>query len=201
LLAVATLVPHGTGEGLDGANDIRLGRLDFVGRRPVFTQRVNGYRRDHLWPALSFSQRGVANGFGSIYTRGTDFVITVGTANPRDNPAHRQSLMSLVDVAPNIIVNTAKLVDPEVWATAQQTHPGRWKLSMPIFRCWTFNNFPDARTDMAATYRKFANPSGMIAVNTQGPAGRNCSRKLKAASAGFRVISAATIGVAGGVVL
>jgi hypothetical protein len=114
-----------------------------------------------LWPALSFSQRGVANGFGSIYTRGTDFVITVGTANPRDtpDPAHRQSLMSLVDVAPNIIVNTAKLVDPEVWATAQQTHPGRWKLSMPIVRCWTFNNFPDARTDMAATYRKFANPT------------------------------------------
>jgi hypothetical protein len=64
-----------------------------------------------LWPALSFSQRGVANGFGSIYTRGTDFVITVGTANPRDtqDPAHRQRLLSLVDVEPNIIVNTAEL--------------------------------------------------------------------------------------------
>lgn len=114
-----------------------------------------------LWPALSFSQRGVANGFGGIYTRGTDFVITVGTANPRDtlDPAHRQRLMSLVDVAPNIIVNTAKLVDPETWERAQQTHPGRWKLSMPIVRCWTFTDFPDARTDMVATYRKFANPT------------------------------------------
>jgi hypothetical protein len=30
---------------------------------------------------------------------------------------------------------------------------------MPIVRCWTFTDFPDARTDMAATYRKFANPT------------------------------------------
>ena len=114
-----------------------------------------------LWPALSFSQRGVANRFGSIYTRGTIFVITVGTANPKDtqDPAHRQRLLSLVDVAPNIIVNTGDLVDPEVWERAQQTHPDRWKLSMPIVRCWTFTDFPDARKDMAATYRKFANPT------------------------------------------
>jgi hypothetical protein len=30
---------------------------------------------------------------------------------------------------------------------------------MPIVRCWTFADFPDARRDMAATYRKFANPT------------------------------------------
>jgi hypothetical protein len=114
-----------------------------------------------LWPALSFSQRGVANRFGSIYTRGTDFVITVGTASPRDtqDPAHRRRLLSLVDVEPNIIVNTAELVDPEAWQQAQHTHPDRWKLSMPIVRCWTFTGFPEARADMAATYRKFANPT------------------------------------------
>ena len=113
------------------------------------------------WPALSFSQRGVANRFGSIYTRGTDFVITIGTANPRDtlDPAHRQRLMSLVDVDPNIIVNTAELVDQEAWQRAQQTHPGRWKLSMPIVRCWTFTGFPEAKTDMLLTYRSFANPT------------------------------------------
>jgi ABC transporter substrate binding protein len=48
-------------------------------------------------------------------------VITVGTANPRDtqDPAHRQRLLSLVDVEPNIIVNTAELVDPEAWQRAQ----------------------------------------------------------------------------------
>ena len=114
-----------------------------------------------LWPALSFSQRGVANSFGGIYTRGTDFVITVGTGNPNDtpDPAHRQSLLSLVDVAPNIIVSTSELVDPEAWRRAQQTHPDRWRLSMPIVRCWTFTDFPSARTDMTATYRKFGNPT------------------------------------------
>jgi hypothetical protein len=113
------------------------------------------------WPALSFSQRGVANRFGSIYTRGTDFVITVGTANPRDtqNPAHRQRLLSLVDVEPNIIVNTADLVDSEEWQRAQQTHPDRWQLSMPIVRCWTFTGFPEAKTVMALTYQRFANPT------------------------------------------
>ncbi len=36
-----------------------------------------------LWPALSFSQRGVANRFSSIYTRGADLVITVGTAQSK----------------------------------------------------------------------------------------------------------------------
>jgi hypothetical protein len=114
-----------------------------------------------LWPALSFSQRGVANRFGSIYTRGTDLVITVGTANPKDtqDPAHRQRLLSLVDVEPNIIVNTADLVDPDTWERAQQTHPDRWKLSMPIVRCWTFAGFPEAKADLAVTYRKFANPT------------------------------------------
>jgi hypothetical protein len=113
-----------------------------------------------LWPALSFSQRGVANRFGSIYTRGADLVITVGTANPRDTQAaYRQRLMSLVDVEPNIIVSTADLVEPETWQRAQQEHPGRWKLSMPIVRCWTFAGFPEAKTDLAATYRKFANPT------------------------------------------
>lgn len=114
-----------------------------------------------LWPALSFSQRGVANKFGSIYTHGTDFVITVGTANPNDtkDPAHRQRLLSLVDVAPNIIVNTARLVDPATWERAQQSHPGRWKLSMPVVRCWEFTELPDAKSDMAVTYRKFANPT------------------------------------------
>jgi hypothetical protein len=30
---------------------------------------------------------------------------------------------------------------------------------MPIVRCWTFIGFPEARTHMAATYRKFANPT------------------------------------------
>jgi hypothetical protein len=114
-----------------------------------------------LWPALSFSQRRVANRFGGIYTRGTDFVITVGTANPKDtqDPAHRQRLLSLVDVEPNIIVNTAELVDPEAWQRAQQTHPDRWKLSIPIVRCWTFTGFPEARADLALTYRRFANPT------------------------------------------
>jgi hypothetical protein len=113
------------------------------------------------WPALSFSQRGVANRFGSIYTRGKDLVITVGTGNPRDtlDPAHRQRLMSIVDVAPNIIVATGDLVEPETWKQAQQTHPDRWKLSMPIVRCWAFSDLPEAKMCMMATYRNFANPT------------------------------------------
>jgi hypothetical protein len=74
-----------------------------------------------------------AGRFGSFYVRGTDFVITVGTSNPRDtqDPAHRQRLVSQVDVAPNIIVNTEELVDPDAWTRAQETHPDRWKLSIP----------------------------------------------------------------------
>jgi hypothetical protein len=114
-----------------------------------------------LWPALSFSQRGVANTFGGVYLRGRDLVITVGTGNPKDtlDPAHRQRLMSVVDVAPNIIVATGDLVEPETWRRAQQTHPDRWKLSMPIVRCWTFADFPEAKARMAATYRRFSNPT------------------------------------------
>ena len=64
-------------------------------------------------------------------------MITVGTGNPRDtlDPAHRQRLMSIVDVAPNIIVATGDLVEPETWRRAQLTHPDRWKLSMPKRWC------------------------------------------------------------------
>jgi hypothetical protein len=113
------------------------------------------------WPALSFSRRAVANAFSTIFTRGTDFVISVGTSNPEDtqDPAHRQSLLSIVDVEPKIIVNTADLVDPEAWARAQQAHPDRWKLSMPIVRCWTITDFPKAQREMTATYQRFANPT------------------------------------------
>jgi hypothetical protein len=114
-----------------------------------------------LWPALSFSRRAVANTFSGIFTRGTDFVITVGTGNPKDtqDPAHRQRLLSIVDVEPKIIVSTGDLVDPDAWKRAQQTHPGRWKLSMPIVRCWTVADFPEARKEMTTTYQRFANPT------------------------------------------
>jgi hypothetical protein len=114
-----------------------------------------------LWPALSFSRRAVANDFSRIYTRGNDFIISVGTGNPKDtqDPAHRQRLLSVIDAEPKIIVNTADLVDPDAWERAQQTHPDRWKLSMPIVRCWTFADFPEARTEMATTYQKFSNPT------------------------------------------
>jgi hypothetical protein len=113
------------------------------------------------WPALSFSRRAVANAFSGIYTRGTDFVISVGTSNPKDtqNPEHRQRLLSIVDVEPKIIISTADLVDPEAWRRAQQGHPARWSLSMPIVRAWSFDGFPDARQYMTATYQKFANPT------------------------------------------
>jgi hypothetical protein len=114
-----------------------------------------------LWPALSFSRRGLANTFGGIYARGRDFVITVGTGNPKDtlDSAHRQRLMSIVDVAPNIVVATGDLVEPETWRRAQYTHPDRWRLSMPIVRCWTFSDFPEAKACMAETYRRFSNPT------------------------------------------
>jgi hypothetical protein len=114
-----------------------------------------------LWPALSFSRRAVANDFSRIYTRGSDFVISVGTGNPKDtqDPAHRRRLLSVVDAEPRMIVNTAELVDPEAWRRAQESHPERWKLSMPIVRAWTFVDFPEAREKMTATYHLFANPT------------------------------------------
>jgi hypothetical protein len=113
------------------------------------------------WPALSFSRRAVANAFSGIYTRGSDFVISIGTSNPKDtlDPAHRQRLLSIVDVEPKVIVSTADLVDPEAWKRAQQGHPDRWKLSMPIVRGWSFDAFPEARRAMTATYQKFTNPT------------------------------------------
>lgn len=114
-----------------------------------------------LWPALSFSRRAVANDFSRIYKRGRDFVISVGTANPRDtqDPMHRQRLLSVIDVEPKIIVNTADLVDSDAWERAQETHPDRWQLSMPIVRAWTIADFPEARKEMTTTYQKFGNPT------------------------------------------
>jgi len=112
------------------------------------------------WPALSFSSNTIARDFQTIYRRGRDFVIYVGTSNPADTPevGHRQRLLSVVDVEPRAIVQTRQIVNAESWARAQAKYPGRWDVSLRMARAWEVVGFPGAHDVLPATYALFQNP-------------------------------------------
>lgn len=113
------------------------------------------------WPALSFSSQKIASNFAMETTRGKDFVIYVGTSNPKDtpNPSHRQRIVSVIDVEPSAIVQTKQIVSPDAWANARAMYPGRWDVSLRIARAWDVENFPYARDVMPVTYRRFQSPA------------------------------------------
>lgn len=112
------------------------------------------------WPALSFSAMKIANDFQKDFRRGKDFVIYVGTSNPKDTPgeSHRQRLISVVEVEARGVVQTKDLVSPEAWKRAQEKYPGRWDYSLILSRAWEIDGFPRAHDCLPTTYAQFQNP-------------------------------------------
>jgi hypothetical protein len=106
------------------------------------------------WPALSFSSRKVASDFANEYRRGRDFVIYVGTSDPKttENPAHRQRLMSAISVEPRTPVSTRELISTDAWERAVNEYGIRWEWSLPILASYDFAGFPRAHEEIPATY-------------------------------------------------
>ena len=102
----------------------------------------------------------IATDFQKEYRRGKDFVIYVGTSNPKDTPdeAHRQRLISLVEVEARAVVQTKDLVSPDSWKRAQEKYPGRWDYSLMLSRAWEIEGFPRAHDCLPTTYARFQNP-------------------------------------------
>ncbi|WP_139311645.1 hypothetical protein [Desulfovibrio sp. DV] len=112
------------------------------------------------WPALSFSVKGVAKRFANIYSRGSDYVVTVGTSNADNtkDPAHRQSIMSIMSVEPRTLLDTRTLVSKDVWSSVVKEYGQKWEWSLPVEKAFTVVHFPRARAIIPQTYSLLGKP-------------------------------------------
>lgn len=60
------------------------------------------------WPAVSFSKRSVGDYLRKEFVPGRDAILYIGTSNPATtgNPAHRQRLLSAVNIEPKQLLET-----------------------------------------------------------------------------------------------
>ncbi len=107
------------------------------------------------WPALSFTHRTVAQKFALDYRRDRDFVIYVGTSNPKNTPNenHRQRLICLVSVERHEL-RTEEIVSEENWRFVVREHGARWEWSLPAFQAYSLTEHPSAYDIMPQSYSK-----------------------------------------------
>jgi hypothetical protein len=108
------------------------------------------------WPAVSFSKRSVGERLRADFNPDRDVIIYVGTSNAEftKDPRHRQRLLSAVKVEPNAILETRRLIAPDVWARVQKDFGVRWEFSMAVLRAWSILALPLARDLVPESYRK-----------------------------------------------
>lgn len=113
------------------------------------------------WPALSFSQKETAKKFSNVFRRGKDFVISIGTSNGSNtkDPAHRQSILSVISAEPRTPLETKTIVPKDSWRYAVEEYGiGRWEWSLPVEKAFTVLNYPKAHEVIPQTYRQLGNP-------------------------------------------
>ena len=112
------------------------------------------------WPCLSFTKRSVGDRLRREFVAGRDVLIYVGTTNAEMTrlAEHRSRLISAVVIEPKQILETRKIVPPEVWQRSKAQWGERWPHSMAVTEA---NNiigppFPGARDVIPIAYRSFA---------------------------------------------
>ncbi len=107
------------------------------------------------WPAVSFTKNSVGARLRGFNPE-RDIIIYVGTSRPENtpNPAHRQRLLSAIQIEPNAIHDTRDLVPAESWANWQENYRGRWGRSFAVLRAWQIVGFPSAYEVTAAAYSR-----------------------------------------------
>lgn len=112
------------------------------------------------WPCLSFTKRSVGDWLRREYVAGRDVLIYVGTTSTEmtRSPEHRSRLISAVSIEPNQILETRKIVPPEVWANSNAKWGDRWPHSMAVISAANFVGppYPAARDVIPTAYRSFA---------------------------------------------
>ena len=92
-----------------------------------------------------------------------DVIVYVGTTDPTTTPNsdHRSRLLSAIVVEPKQILDTRRIVPPDVWQRTVATYRERWLLSMPVVEAtqcigWPY---PHAHDIVPNAYRSFSDPT------------------------------------------
>ena len=106
------------------------------------------------WPAVSFSQHKIAADFSRGFRRGVDFLLFVGTTDPKStkDPAHRSRVLCAATLEPNAPVSTNQIVPAAEWAEAVAEWGNRWEWSLPVTESYDFVPLLNAREIIPQTY-------------------------------------------------
>ena len=111
------------------------------------------------WPCLSFTKRSVGDRLRREFVAERDVLIYVGTTNSEMTrlPEHRSRLISAVVIEPNQVLETRKIVPPEVWEKSKAQWGDRWPHSMAVTEANNISGppFPAAHDIIPNAYRSF----------------------------------------------
>lgn len=120
------------------------------------------------WPCVSFTKRSVGDRLRQEFVAGRDVLVYVGTtsAETRRLPEHRSRLISAVTIEPNQILETRKIVPPDVWANSNAQWGDRWPHSMAVLAAANMvgPTYPAAHEVIPIAYRSFAEIANRGAV-------------------------------------
>ncbi len=112
------------------------------------------------WPCVSFTKRSVGDRLRREFVAGRDILVYVGTTSTEMTrlPEHRSRLISAVTIEPNQILETRKIVPPDVWANSNAEWGDRWPHSMAVTAAANMAGppYPAAREVIPIAYRSFA---------------------------------------------
>ncbi len=112
------------------------------------------------WPCVSFTKRSVGDRLRREFVPGRDVLIYVGTTSTEMTrlPEHRSRLISAVTIEPRQILETRKIVPPEVWANSNAQWGDRWPHSMAVLAAANMVGppYPSAHDTIPVAYRSFA---------------------------------------------
>ncbi|WP_170285049.1 hypothetical protein, partial [Microvirga aerophila] len=104
--------------------------------------------------------RSVGDRLRREFAPGRDILIYVGTTNAEmtELPEHRSRLISAVAIEPKQILETRKIVPPEVWANSYAAWGDRWPHSMAVLDAADMVGppYPHAREVTPVAYRSFS---------------------------------------------
>lgn len=120
------------------------------------------------WPCVSFTKRSVGDRLRREFVAGRDVLVYVGTTSTEMTrlPEHRSRLISAVTIEPNQILETRKIVPPEVWANSNERWGDRWPHSMAVLVAANIVGppYPAAHDTIPTAYKSFAEIANRGAV-------------------------------------
>lgn len=109
------------------------------------------------WPCVSFTKQFVGDRLRRDFVPGRDVIIYVGTTNPATTllEEHWSKLISVVTIEPNQILETRKIVPPDIWEASRTLWPRRWSYSMAVTQAANMPGppYPHARDVVRDAYR------------------------------------------------